>query len=58
MFKWVRLRLIQIRWVMDEFMNMDKNCHPYCWPWPKVLPKKTLSHVLIANDKLSIDLKT
>ena len=57
MFKWVGLRLIQIRWVMDEFMNMDKNCHPYCWPWPKALPNKLLI-MFCANDKLSIDLKT
>ena len=57
MFKWVGLRLIQIRWVMDEFINMDKNCHPYCWPWPKALPNKLLI-MFCANDKLSIDLKT
>ena len=25
--KWVGLRLIQIRWVINEFMDMDKNYH-------------------------------
>ena len=27
-FKWVGLRLIQIKWVMGGFMDMDKNCYP------------------------------
>ena len=26
----VGLRLIQIRWVMDGFMDTDNFCHPYC----------------------------
>ena len=30
-FKWVGLRLIQFRWIMGGFMDIDKICHPYSY---------------------------
>ena len=43
MFKWVGLRLIQIKWVMGGFMDMDmdKNCHPQLPLYTSLAPNKT-----------------
>ena len=35
--KWTGLRLIQIKWVMGRFMDMDKNCHPYPLPYHSIV---------------------